>query len=139
MIDTRIDNVILGITVLVQIDCFAVVQKSLEKKNLHFFFNHTCHVVKQNCTNEYINNAVSSWKNPTGVEALLVSLAELGGTLTVNAAGTAVERVMDEEVTVQAELTVTCWTGEYLQTQRKRKKKSCLTVKQIKLVHKFPP
>lgn len=37
MIDTRIDNVILGITVLVQIDCFEVVQKSLEKKNLHYF------------------------------------------------------------------------------------------------------
>lgn len=81
-------------------------------------------MVKQNCTNEYINNAVSFWKNPTGVVALLVSLAELGGTLTVNAAGAAVERVVDEEVTFQAELTVTCWTGEYLQTQRKRKKKS---------------
>lgn len=54
---------------------------------------------------------------------MLVSLAELGGTLTVNAAGAAVERVVDEEVTFQAELTVTCWTGEYLQTQRKRKKK----------------
>lgn len=81
-------------------------------------------MAKQNCTNEYINNAVSFWKNPTGVVALLVSLADLGGTLTVNAAGAAVERVVDEEVTFQAELTVTCWTGEHLQTQRKRKKKS---------------
>lgn len=44
----------------------------------------------------------------------LVSLVKLGCTLTVNAAGAAVKRVVDEEVTFQAELTVTRWTGEYL-------------------------
>lgn len=42
MIDTRIDNIIVGITVLVQIDCFAVVQKSLEKKSTFFLLYLPC-------------------------------------------------------------------------------------------------
>lgn len=37
MIDTRIDHVTLAITVLVQIDCFAVVQKKFRKKIYIFF------------------------------------------------------------------------------------------------------
>lgn len=53
---------------------------------------------------------------------MLVSLVKLGCTLTVNAAGAAVEGVMDEEITFQAELTVARWTGEYLETQRGRKR-----------------
>lgn len=51
-----------------------------------------------------------------GVEPLLVSLAALVGVLTVNTAGAAVQRVVDEEITLHTELTVTCWTGEDLQT-----------------------
>lgn len=42
---------------------------------------------------------------------MLVSLIKLRCTLTVNAAGAAVKRVMDEEITFQAELTVARWTG----------------------------
>lgn len=39
----------------------------------------------------------------------------------MNAAGAAVKRVMDEEITFQAELTVARWTGEYLHTQKVHK------------------
>lgn len=40
-------------------------------------------------------------------EPLLVSLSASEGTLTVNTAGAAVQRVMDEEITLRTEYTVT--------------------------------
>lgn len=63
------------------------------------------------------SDAVLRAERSFGSEPLLGSLSASGGAPTVNAAGAAVQRVMDEEITLHTEHTVTQWTGEYLETQ----------------------
>lgn len=68
---------------------------------------------------------------PSLFESLCGILWTSGDALTVNATRAAVERVMDEEVTLHTDHTVTGRTAECLQTAGQRGRERALTLKKI--------
>lgn len=89
---------------------------------------HTNHFWQAVCLSKTLRwlRGSSRAERSLGCEPLSVTLLVSGGTPTVNTTGAAVQGVMDEEITLHTEHTVTWWTCEYLETQvRNRSLRVC--------------